>query len=89
MKTVNCARLKQELEGFEVSPFYGELGEKILNQISKQAWGEWLEFQTMLINENNLNLMDEKNQVYLKEQMEAFLFGGEVDNIEGYTPKNG
>jgi Fe-S cluster biosynthesis and repair protein YggX len=87
MKMVNCVKLGKELEGFEVSPFYGELGERILNEVSKEAWSNWLEFQTMLINENNLNLMDEKNQAFLKEQLEAFLFGGEVAKIEGYTPK--
>jgi Fe-S cluster biosynthesis and repair protein YggX len=87
MKMVNCVKLNKELEGFEISPFYGEIGERILKEISKEAWKNWLEFQTMLINENNLNLMDEKNQAFLKEQLEAFLFGGEVVKIEGYTPK--
>ena len=88
MKMVNCVKLGKELEGFEVSPFYGEIGERVLNEVSKQAWADWLAFQTMLINENNLNLMDEKNQAFLKEQLLAFLFGeGEMSNIEGYTPK--
>lgn len=87
MKMVNCVKLGKELEGFEISPFYGELGERILNEISKEAWRQWLDYQTMLINENNLNLIDEKNQIYLKGQMEAFLFGGKVDKIVGFTSK--
>lgn len=87
MKMVNCAKLGKELEGFETSPFFGEIGERVLKEISKEAWQQWLDFQTMLINENNLNLMDEKSQAFLKEQLEAFLFGGEVAEIAGYKPK--
>ncbi len=87
--TIHCAKLNQELEALERAPYPGELGKKILNSISKQAWQMWLDYQTMLINENNLNMLDEKAQSYLKEQMEKFLFTqDEVDEIKGYTPKN-
>ena len=85
---INCVKLGKKLEGFEVSPFYGEIGERIVNEISKEAWADWLSFQTMIINENNLNLMDEKNQAFLKKQLQAFLFGeGDLTQIVGYTPK--
>lgn len=87
--TIHCAKLNQELEALERAPYPGELGKKILNSVSKQAWQMWLDYQTMLINENNLNMLDEKAQSYLKEQMEKFLFTqDEVDEIKGYTPKN-
>lgn len=87
--TIHCAKLNQELEALERAPYPGELGKKILNSVSKQAWQMWLDYQTMLINENNLNMLDEKAQSYLKEQMEKFLFTQDgVDEIKGYTPKN-
>ena len=88
MKRVNCVKLNQELEALERPPYPGELGQKILKHVSKQGWQLWLDHQTMLINENNLNLMDTQAQSYLKEQMDKFFFSTEgADAIQGYTPK--
>ncbi len=87
MNIVKCIKLNQKLEALDRTPYPGELGQKILNNISKQGWKLWLEHQTMLINENNLNLMDSNAQNYLKEQMEKFFFSKEgADNIKGYIP---
>ena len=72
MKTISCLKMGAELEALENAPYFGELGEKILNNISKEGWQAWLDYQTMLINENNLNLFDDKTQTYLKKQMEVF-----------------
>ena len=89
MNKVNCIKLNKELEGLDRAPYPGELGKKILESVSKEAWQQWLDYQTMLINENNLNLFEESSQNYLKQQMEIYFFSedGDVDKIDGYTPK--
>jgi Fe-S cluster biosynthesis and repair protein YggX len=87
MNIIKCVKLNQELEALDRSPYPGELGKRILDNVSKQGWQLWLDHQTMLINENNLNMLDEKAQGYLKEQMEKFFFSPEkVDDIQGYKP---
>ncbi|WP_190599994.1 oxidative damage protection protein [Candidatus Vesicomyidisocius sp. SY067_SCS001] len=87
MNIVKCIKLNLKLEALDRMPYPGELGQRILNNISKQGWALWLEHQTMLINENNLNLMDSNAQIYLKEQMEKFFFSKEgADDIKGYIP---
>ena len=89
MRTVNCIKLNKELEALDRAPYPGELGKKILESVSKEAWQEWLEYQTMLINENSLNLFEESSQSYLKQQMEIYFFSDEdeVDKIDGFIPK--
>ena len=88
MKTVNCIKLNKELEALNRAPYPGELGKKILESVSKEAWQEWLEYQTMLINENSLNLFEESSQSYLKQQMEIYFFSDDdVDKIDGFIPK--
>ena len=85
-RTVNCAKLGREAEGLDFPPYPGELGKRIWESISKQAWQDWLRHQTMLVNENRLNLADQRARDYLKRQMENFLFGGSVDQVAGYVP---
>lgn len=88
MSKVYCVKLNKELEALERAPYPGELGNKILDSVSKDAWQMWLDHQTMLINENNLNLFEESSQSYLKEQMEKYFFSdNDLDQIMGYTPK--
>ncbi len=72
--TVFCAKLKKEAEGLEKAPYPGELGQKIYQNISKQAWQEWVSLQTMLINENRLDLSDPEARAFLVTEMEKFLF---------------
>ncbi len=84
MKTVKCVKLNKELAALDRAPYPGDLGGMILKNISKEAWADWLNYQTMLINENNLNLLDDTTQQYLKKQMKNFLFGGKVDEIKGF-----
>ena len=86
MRTVVCDKLKQELPGLKFAPYPGELGQRIFNSISEQAWQQWLAHQTMLINENRLSPLDPKARAYLREQMEGFLFGGGVEQPAGYVP---
>ena len=66
--------------------FPGELGQKIFDNISKEAWGLWVKQQTMLMNENRLTPINPEHRKYLEEQMEKFLFGEGGDKIEGYVP---
>jgi len=85
MTTVNCVKMNATLEALDRAPYPGELGRRILSNVSKQGWQTWLDHQTMLINENNLNMLDEKAQAYLKEQMEKYFFSAEgADDIAGY-----
>jgi Fe-S cluster biosynthesis and repair protein YggX len=72
---VNCVKLKREAEGLERRPYPGELGQRIFESVSKQAWQDWLRQQTMLINEYRLSPMDPKARKFLEEQMEKFFFG--------------
>ena len=86
MRTVNCVKLGIEAEGLAFAPWPGELGKRIYQNVSKQAWADWMAHQTMLINENRLNLVDAKHRKYLSEQVEKHFFGDGADRIQGYVP---
>ncbi|MGM0906549.1 MAG: oxidative damage protection protein [Pseudomonadota bacterium] len=85
-RTVFCQHYQKEAEGLDFQLYPGELGERIFNNISKEAWAEWQKKQTMLINEKRLNMMDPTDREFLETQMTAFLFEGKDPQIEGYTP---
>ncbi len=74
-RTVHCVKLGTEAEGLERPPYPGELGQRIFEQISKEAWGMWLQHQTMLINEYRLTPVDPKARQFLEREMENFFFG--------------
>lgn len=83
-RMIHCHKLKTELEGLDSPPLPGALGEKIYNQISKQAWKMWIDHQTMLINEYRLSLIDPKARSFLTEEMERFFFGEGSAKPTGY-----
>ena len=86
-RMVQCAKLGKEAEGLERIPYPGELGQKIFDSISKEAWQMWMDRQTMLMNENRLSPIDPKAKQFLLDEMNKFLFTGEEGaEIEGYTP---
>ncbi|MBK7615525.1 MAG: oxidative damage protection protein [Vitreoscilla sp.] len=85
-RTIQCSYLKKEAEGLDFSPYPGELGARIYNNISKEAFELWKRHQTMLVNENRLNLADAKARQYLARQMEQFLFAGSADQPTGFVP---
>ncbi|HKJ70587.1 MAG TPA: oxidative damage protection protein [Gammaproteobacteria bacterium] len=85
-RTVYCVKLGKEAEGLDAPPFPSELGQRIFENISKEAWQQWLGHQTMLVNEMRLNMMDPQAQQYLMQQMEAFFFGEGAETPEGYVP---
>lgn len=84
--TIYCQKLQKEAIALDFQPYPGELGEKIINNISKLAWNMWLEHQTMLINEYRLNMLDEKARDFLAAEMEKFLFGEGSNTPEGFVP---
>lgn len=85
-RTVFCQRLQKEADGLDFQLYPGELGKRIFDNISKEAWSDWQKKQTMLINEHKLNMMDPKARAFLEEHMSAYLFDGREPEIEGYTP---
>lgn len=85
-RTVHCVKLGKALDGLERPPFPGEKGQKIYEQISKEAWGLWMKHQTMLINENRLSVIEPSARAFLEEQMLKFLFEGGAEKPAGYVP---
>lgn len=85
-RMVFCRKYQQEMEGLATPPYPGPKGLEVFETVSRQAWQEWLQHQTMLINEKHLNMMDLTARAYLAEQMEKFFAGNEYDSADGYIP---
>ena len=85
-RTVQCVYLKKQAEGLAYPPYPGELGKRIYDQVSKEAFEMWKRHQTMLVNENRLSLADARARQYLARQMENHFFGGGADAAAGYVP---
>ena len=85
-RMVQCVKLGKQAEGLERQPYPGELGKRIYESVSKEAWQQWLRLQTMLVNENRLSMADPRARKYLAEQMEKHFFGGGADTAAGYVP---
>ena len=84
-RMVNCVKLGREAEGLDRAPYPGPLGERIFENVSKEAWQQWLKQQTMLINEYRLSPIDPKSRTFLEEQMEKFFFGEGADTPPDYV----
>ena len=85
-RVVQCIKLGREMAGLDYPPYPGELGKRIFDNVSKEAWAGWIKHQTMLVNELRLNLSDIKARKYLAEQLEAYFFGGGAEQPAGYVP---
>ncbi len=85
-RMVHCVKLGRELEGLDRPPYPGELGKRIYENVSKEAWQGWIRYQTMLVNENRLNLADPQARKYLAAQMENYFFGDSTQMPPGYVP---
>ena len=85
-RMVKCVKLGREAEGLDRPTYPGELGKRIFDNVSKEAWAAWIKHHTMLVNENRLNLADAKARKYLVEQMEKHFFGDGADVAQGYVP---
>ncbi|MGL5047377.1 MAG: oxidative damage protection protein [Shewanella sp.] len=86
-RTVNCVYLNKEADGLDFQLYPGDLGKRIFDNVSKDAWGLWQKKQTMLINEKKLNMMNLDDRKFLEEQMTSFLFEGKDVEIEGFVPE--
>ncbi|MFP4079521.1 MAG: oxidative damage protection protein [Ectothiorhodospira sp.] len=84
-RMVKCVVLGEEAEGLDVPPYPGELGKRIFENVSKQAWQKWMQHQTMLINEYRLTPVDPKARQFLEGEMEKFFFGEGATRPEGYV----
>ena len=85
-RMVNCIKLGREAEGMDFAPLPGELGQKLYDNVSKEAWQGWIRHQTMLINEYRLTPFEPKARQFLEEQMIQFFFGSGSALPEGYSP---
>lgn len=74
-RTIQCVILKTEAEGLDYAPYPGELGQRIYDNVSKQAWQRWLAHQTILINEYRLTPIEPEARQFLATEMEKFFFG--------------
>ncbi len=84
---VQCVKLGRELPGLARPPFPGELGKRIFENVSQQAWELWQDQSTILINHYGLNLADPNAQTFLMEQMEEFFFGEGARMPEEWVPE--
>lgn len=85
-RTIFCSYLACDAEGQDFQLYPGELGKRIYNNISKEAWALWQTRQTMLINEKKLSMMNPEHRKLLEQAMVDFLFEKKDVHIEGYTP---
>jgi Fe-S cluster biosynthesis and repair protein YggX len=86
-RMVYCEKYKAEKEGLDFPPFPGEVGQRIFNSISRQAWKDWIAHQTILINEYRLSSLDPKAKAFLAEEMDKFLFGEGSDLPDEFVPQ--
>lgn len=87
-RMIHCIKLGKEAEGLDFPPVPGDLGKRIFENVSKEAWQQWQRHQTMLVNENRLSLADARARKYLQTQMEQYFFGDGGDMPAGYTPQH-
>lgn len=87
--TVFCAKLGREAPALERAPYPGDLGQRILHEISAEAWQEWLTHQTMLINENRLSPRKAEHRKFLENEMQKYLFEGGAEKPQGFIPVSG
>ena len=88
-RNVHCIKLDRVAEGLDFAPWPGELGRRIFDNVSKEAWSEWLAHQTMLINENRLNPLDKTTRTFLAVEMEKYFFGEGAEKPAGYVAPEG
>jgi Fe-S cluster biosynthesis and repair protein YggX len=87
-RMVQCVKLGKEAEGLDRPPYPGELGQKIFENVSKEAWQMWMKHQTILINENRLSPIDPKHRAFLEGEMEKFFFTGGAELPEQFNPES-
>jgi Fe-S cluster biosynthesis and repair protein YggX len=86
-KTVQCVKLKKAAPALARAPFPGDLGKRILESVSAEAWDQWLEHQKMLMNEYRIDLSDKSARQLLKQQCEQFFFGDGSNLPPDFVPE--
>ncbi|MCP3660910.1 MAG: oxidative damage protection protein [Gammaproteobacteria bacterium] len=86
-RTVHCVKLNREADGLDRPTYPGELGQKIFENVSKEGWQQWVQQQTILINEYRLSPIDPKARKFLEEQMEKFFFEDGIDIPQEFKPQ--
>jgi Fe-S cluster biosynthesis and repair protein YggX len=87
-RLIQCAKLNKQAEGLAQPPLPGEIGKKIYEQISQEAWQMWIAHQTTLINEYRLSMIEPKSRAFLIQEMDKFLFGSGSDKPAGFVAKD-
>jgi Fe-S cluster biosynthesis and repair protein YggX len=87
MTKIKCVKLKKEAEALDYQPYPGDIGLRIMKEISAEAWQLWMNHQTTLINEMRLSPVDPKTRKFLEEEMDKFLFGEGSKAPEGFVPE--
>ncbi len=88
-RTVNCVMLGEGAEGLDFLPYPGELGQRIFDNVSKEAWSRWLAHQTMLINEYRLTPIQPEAREFLEKEMDKFFFAGGSSRPDEFVPPEG
>ena len=86
-RTVNCIKLEREAEGLARPPYPGELGQRLFENVSKEAWQGWLQHQTMLINEYRLTPIEPKDRAFLEQELEKYFFGEGSSKPAEFVPE--
>ncbi|MCL6416096.1 oxidative damage protection protein [Aestuariirhabdus sp. Z084] len=86
-RTVYCAKLKKEADGLALPPYPGAKGQWIYDNICEEAWKQWQDHQTRLINEKQLSMMNPADRKFLMEQMDKYFAGEDFEAAEGYVPE--
>jgi len=85
-RMVHCVKLDKEAEGLDTPPLPNELGQRIYEHVSREAWQQWLRQQTILINEYRLSVIDPEAQKFLQQEMEKYFFGAGADLPDAFVP---
>lgn len=85
-RMVHCIKLGKEAEGLDYPTYPGELGKRIFDNVSKEAWKAWLDQQTMLMNEYRINPLDPKARKFIEGEMEKYFFGQGSAPPSGFVP---
>lgn len=86
-RMIDCVKLGKEAEGLDMLTYPGDLGQRIFEGISKEAWQGWVQHQTMLLNEYRLSPINPKDRKFLEEEMEKFLFGDGPSEVSNFVPE--
>lgn len=86
-RMVNCVLLKREAEGLDHPTYPGDLGQRVFDNVSKEAWQRWLGQQTILMNEYRLSPINPKDRKFLEEEMDKFFFGEGASTVDNFTPQ--